>query len=187
MNCSKLKNEPQPETEIHGYLVPANEPNPHNLCDPAPPAGAMLFYLGNSVFWQTEQNTYTVIRLLNPQEDLFTIRKTSKGIYLNITIRSRNGRIVAEIIDNEFHINPNNYYRRERPDVSSLTVYDQEGNAVLNVHYINATAIKILGVFNSPDQLPIVIQENRQAIPPVIWSANCQRIPDDTAAITIER
>jgi len=82
------------------------------------------------------------------------------GMLVNAKIFSLDGRIVADIENNEFHINPNNYFRQERPDNHRLIVYDQQGVAVLNVHYLNRKAVRILGTFLRPGYEPVVVRED---------------------------
>ena len=145
----------------------------------------MLFYFGNSVFWETKEEAYTLIATLNPMEQLLGVRKTPDGLLLSAKIRTKDNRIVAEVIDNVFHINPNNYYRRDRPDPHTLKVFDQEGNAVLDVRYINPNAIKVLGTFYSGNRPPIVISEERQQILGMTLSQGCAKFPESGIAIMI--
>ncbi|MGC9995145.1 MAG: hypothetical protein ABSE79_07465 [Terriglobia bacterium] len=81
-------------------------------------------------------------------------------ICLGVRIFGRDGRIVAEIRDNEFSSNPNNYFRKERPDKSTLIVYDQEDKKVLDVRFLNPTTVRFLGILNYPNSMgPLVISK----------------------------
>ena len=88
-------------------------------------------------------------------------------------VYSADGRIVAHVIDNEFHVNPNNYFRMERRDRHTLLVYDQRARLVLSVRYLNPLAIKLLGVFNYPGRLPVIIGEHQTLIAGNRFSRYC--------------
>jgi hypothetical protein len=107
------------------------------------------------------------------KESVLSIGKSGSGMTVSAKVFSRDGRIVAQIVDNGFFINPNNFFRRERPDKSTLVVYDQEGRQVLVVRYLNPSAVKILGIFNFPGISPIIIEENQQAFEGVVVSRYC--------------
>jgi len=70
------------------------------------------------------------------------------------------GKIVAELKENQFHINPSNYYRIEKPNEHALVVYDAQGNEALNVYFLNPAAIKLTGRFYFPKRQPIIITED---------------------------
>lgn len=156
-------------------LIPADDPNPPNPCDSPPPSDALIIYLGNSVVYaRAEKFPYTILKI--GEEHALTMNKTDKGtISLNATVRTSDGRIVATIQENKFHINPNNYFRKES-DSHTLTVYGQEGQRVLYVRYLNPSAIKVLGIFNHPDggQHPaVLVEEEEMKVGNAIFSRNC--------------
>jgi hypothetical protein len=140
------------ETEFSGLLSPGNEPTPPNPCGNIP-ARAMLILLGNSGSYGTSF-PQTIIKI--GQDRMLTIDKVNGRIAVNAKLFSKDGKIVAEIKNNEFFINPNNYFRKERPDKHSLVVFDQDGIEVLNVRFINATTIKFLGVIRHPRRTVVV-------------------------------
>lgn len=96
--------------------------------------------------------------------DLLSINKTPDGLAVSAKIFSADEKIVAELEDNEFHINPNNYFKIKRPDSSTLVVYDQKADIVLNVRFLNPHAIRVSGVFRAPQRKPIIIN-NDEVIP----------------------
>ena len=87
------------------------------------------------------------------------IDKSKAGIAIFAKLFSEDGRIVAEMKDNQFHVNPNNYFRIERPSSYCLIVYDQKGQQALNVEFLNPFTIKLLGKFYFPSRSPIIIEE----------------------------
>lgn len=151
------------ETETHGELLPAQDPNPPNPCGEAPPQNALILFLGNSVAYATAF-PYAVITL--GDEVVLSISKNENGLSITAKIRSADGRIVAGIIKNEFRINPNNYWYMERPDRHTLIVHDQLGRTVLNIRYLNQSTVKILGIFDYPNtpRAPVIITEEEQLV-----------------------
>ena len=140
------------EAEFSGLLSPANEPTPPNQCGKIPD-NAILLLLGNSASY-TSRSSQTVIQLKG--DNVLSVEKDNGNIAVNATVFSRDGRIVADIRRNEFSINPNNFFRKERPDTHTLIVYDQENRKVLDVSYLNSRTIKFSGILNHP-QMELVI------------------------------
>lgn len=68
------------------------------------------------------------------------------SLFVSATINSRDGKVVAEIIDNEWKINPNNYFKRNY-DKHGFEVVDQESILKLQVYFTGNDSIKIGGVF----------------------------------------
>ncbi|SRR5216684_702009 len=134
------------ETEYHGLLKPADEPMPDNPCREIP-SNALTIFLGNSAAYSSK-SPHTVIEIKG--KPVLSFERIGQEIAVNAQVFSKDGRIVAEIKRNEFFINPNNYFRRERPDAHSLRVFDQTGRNVLDVRFINQRAIRFLGIFNHP-------------------------------------
>lgn len=157
------------ESETHGLLVPANDPDPPNPCRDIPPQ-AMRIFLGNSTCWTTETR-HTVLQIAN--QPIISLRRVERDLAVSSKIFSADGRIVAELIDNRFHINPNNYFRMERPDKHSLLVYDQQARLVLSVRFLNPLAVELLGIFNYPNRPPVIIEEDQATIRGITLSRNC--------------
>jgi hypothetical protein len=148
------------QQEFSGLLLPANDPTPENACSDVPfpiRSDAMLIILGNSASFNSA-SPHTVLKVRG--EDMIILTKKDNAIAVNVKIFGRDRRIVAEIKDNEFSINPNNYFRKEQPDKSTLIVYDQYASKVLDVRFMNSSTIRFLGVLNYPDSNgPLVISQ----------------------------
>lgn len=140
------------ETEYSGLLIPADEPTPPNPCRNVP-AGATLVLLGNSASYGTSF-PQTIIQIRS--DKMLVMDKIKGQIAVSALLYSEDGRIVAQIKNNEFFINPNNYFRKERPDLHTLIVYDQNGTEVLNVRFINDTTIRFSGVIRHPTRTVLV-------------------------------
>jgi len=121
----------------------------------------MRIFLGNSACWTTETR-HTVLEIAG--QPIISLRRTDQGLAVSGRVFSADGRIVAELIDNRFYVNPNNYFRTERPDRHTLLVFDQEARLVLNVRHLNPLTVKLLGIFNYPNRLPVVIEEEKTVI-----------------------
>lgn len=180
----RVKKEATPE--FHGLLTPANDPDPLSPCtrDPsfiAPPEAVTIFY-GSSAAWITSPK---LIVLRVKDTDLLAISRTSEGVSVSAQIYGADERIITQIIDNEFHINPNNYFRIDRTDRHTLIVYDQYNKQVLNVRFLNPRAIKVMGIFHFPDIPPISIGEQAITIGEGrVISNNCSR--NDYVGIYLE-
>jgi hypothetical protein len=146
---------------LKGLLLPGDEPDPPlpTSCyrvHPVPPS-ALRVYLGGDAGYRTgDQVTVLTVKGM----DLLSLRRTSNGLAINAKTFSEDGKIIAEIIDNRFYVNPNNFFRMEKPDSHSLIVYDIRGTKVLDIGYINSHSVKVLGVFQVPGAPPLIIGES---------------------------
>jgi hypothetical protein len=148
------------ETETSGLLRPANEPTPPIPCSQIP-EGALILLLGNSASYTTASH-HTFLRVAG--ENLLSISRRNEDIAISARIYSADRKLLAEIIDNDFRINLLNYFRRERPDRHTLAVFDQDGERVLFIHYLNPSAIKILGKFHTARGI-VQISEEEVLVP----------------------
>jgi hypothetical protein len=137
---------PAPQPALQGWLSPGDEPTPPNACDRLP-GKALLVICGNSAAWGT-RFPQTIIKI--GDERLLTMDKVKGRVAISGKFFSVDGRIVAELKNNRFYVNPNNYFRIERPDSHSLTVIDQQDETVLSVRYLNPHTIRFSGVVRGP-------------------------------------
>ena len=121
--------------------MPDNAPTPPTRCSDISPDDVILF-LGNSVLRQKNRYPLNIIKV--PGESIFSINKTKDGYFISLKVFSSDGRIVAEIENNEFLINHNNYLSIKQPTKHTLVVRDQQGKKVLDFYFINPKAMKIL-------------------------------------------
>ncbi len=143
---------------LEGLLIPANEPDPPNPCwHMTIPNEALKMFLGNTnLVWTT--GTQAVVLRFGKQEVL-SIRRTDKGAAVSAKVFSEDGKVVAQIVDNQFYINPNNFFRKAG-DKHSLVVYDLEAQEVLRVRYLNTLSFKVTGVFYSVGMQRVLISED---------------------------
>jgi hypothetical protein len=133
------------------------------------PENAMALYLGNSrLTASTDTFPWSPLqpqdRRARKEYPIVTIEMDTHGrIAIDIDVRSKDHKIIARITRNQFVINTNNILSRSRPDRSTLIIYDQDGNEVLNIRYVNPHRIHLLGMFYVYGQdSPVVITENEQ-------------------------
>lgn len=141
---------------LSGILIPSDK-STINLLDV--PVGAFALFFGNSVAY-TNEFPHTIIQVGN--DPLLVINKLDDRLTISAKFFSRDGKIIAELRDNKFDINPNNYFHIERPNEHILIVYDQEAKQILNIEYLNPSAMKLLGKFYLPNRPPIIIDEEWQ-------------------------
>jgi len=77
----------------------------------------------------------------------FSVRSTKDGILISAVIHSLDGKIIAKIHDNEWVLNPNNFFQKNF-DRSALEVIDEYDIPVLQVEYLDENRLKIGGVFH---------------------------------------
>jgi hypothetical protein len=136
-----------------GFLTPDNKSTPNKV---SIPPKALSLFLGNSVAYNSSF-PHTVIEV--GTEPLLVINKQGNNVTITAKFFSTDGKIVAELKENQFYINQSNSYRMERPNDHSLIVYDEQTNEALNVYFLNPAAIKLTGRFYFPKHQPIIITE----------------------------
>lgn len=86
------------------------------------------------------------------------------NLLVSSKIYDNSGKIVAEIVDNTWRINPNNVFTREFNN-NMLQVIDNYGNVVLAVNFLSSSTIVIHGVFCSPDGILFAFDQSSVGIP----------------------
>jgi hypothetical protein len=125
----------------HGWLEPANDSMP-SICGDAIARGYKIIWMPNLPV-AFAKFPDTIIKL---NGHLLSIDVKDGLMSASADVFGRDGRVIAVIKDNEFTINNNNYLRKENPDVSTLIIYDQFNNLVLDIRYMNVSVIKIRAV-----------------------------------------
>jgi hypothetical protein len=157
----------------HGSLVPADLPNPADTCAenaergrrlgfptlPAIPADAMRIFFGDSEGYSTTQR---LIVWTIGTDEILVLQRTESGMSVSAKIRARDGQLEAQIVDNEFFINPRNSFRIQGAGTSTLSVFNPQGQRILEIEFLNPHVIKILGTFFGPSGEEITIGQNEQ-------------------------
>jgi len=159
---------------LSGLLVPGTEPDP-----PVPesctrfgplPSNALKVYLGGNLGYTTSDEV-TVLNVRGT--DVIDLRRTSEGLAFNAKTYSEDGKIIAQIVDNRFFISPGNSFRIERPTTHSLVVYDLRERKVMDINYINPLSLRVLGIFEVPGTLPLIVSENELSFGGIHSTGSC--------------
>ena len=116
---------------------------------------SVRIYFGSSATW-TNEFPYTVIAQGN--EDMVMLERIGDKIAFSAKFFDQDGKIVCEIVKNQFHVNPHKMFRMEKTD-HRLRVFNDEARRVIDVEYINPTAIRLLGDFYMREGRHVVIDE----------------------------
>ena len=139
------------EPQLTGTLRPSSEPSP---ILPRPlPENALAVNFGSVIAYTTNRSA---VLLQISQENVLSINRSDDGIEISARIRSADGKLIAEIEHNDFTINPNNYFKKRRPNKSVLIIFDQAGAEVLNVRFANRQYMVVTGRFARPVGPPVV-------------------------------
>jgi hypothetical protein len=128
----------------------------------AVPNGALVLNCGNN-FACSNQAKFVALRVLG--EDLVTVHRIGGGISIGALVYSTDGRIVADIENNVFSVNPNNYFKIKNPNKSTLVVYDQYNNESLNVKFVATDYLVVKGRFYKPGYGTITINDDMISTP----------------------
>ena len=145
-----------------GLLTPANEEDPSHTCGAIPQSSAKLFF-ADGVVWGDSLGALvgrtfgnSVGLLMTPGDEVwrpniepggFTISERPSGLLVNALVVRSDGRETARIVDNEFAINPNNYFRNVSRDSHEIVIKDSRDSTVLDVRFVNEKAVTVAGSF----------------------------------------
>jgi hypothetical protein len=136
------------ETENHGWLQPANEKTEYH-----PPKGMLLFVLGGNLFGATAN--YARVLTVGSCV-MMSVERNGDQLAFNADIHDEKGELVARIVRNEFHLIAGKYsYRDRSDDRSDLTVFDKNGDPMLEIYYANKTTVFITGEFACSDGIKV--------------------------------
>ncbi|MDB6122232.1 MAG: Tetratricopeptide domain protein [Pedosphaera sp.] len=110
----------------------------------------------------------------------FWITKTSEGILISGEFKSMDGKVIAELANNEWRANPHSYFKLNS-DSSALEVIDDYNIPWLHIEYLTPTSLKIGGVFRSGDVVNQTSYSNFTNSP--IHMSICQLSPGVTTII----
>ncbi len=144
-----------PETEIHGWITPANDPTPHNGCGTAVPADGLLMVFGTNGVIGTGNGRLVPGRVGSCP--ILTLTRDARGLSIDADAYDAAGNLIYRIEGNEFHLVPGQYSYSKRPDRHTLVVYNRRGNEQFFVRFLNGQAVRVRGVFSCSDSAPVSI------------------------------
>jgi hypothetical protein len=141
-------------SERSGLLLPGSEAKSDAKFRKSYPDGTLFIIIGNSIAHAT-MFPHTVIEVAGTP--VVQIVKSKMGIGINSKLFSEDRRIIAELRGNQFFLNPNNYFKIDRPNKHVLIVFDQMDEEVLHVDFIDPFTISLFGKFYLPNRSPLII------------------------------
>ena len=165
---------PAPKQEYNGVLTPADEPDPVNF---DAPKDAVKIFLGDLKSYVSGRNFQHYVLMVGTNPVLW-LRRTNDGLYFSADLFRENDRSVVKIRDNNWTVNPNNYYVTLTNTSHELLIADKSG-ILLKCDYLNENAIQIQGHFqfiNYPDvtiKADTILIGNQRRIAQGMISADC--------------
>ena len=158
------------QTETVDYLVPAGDSYYQDQCSDSIPAGALVFYLGNSTAYipldSTEyQSRSPMTVLLTSNVPVLKLERVADGLFVSANIMSKDRQFALTVERNNLISSVSNSWYQFRSDKSTFAIYDEHDEEILYVRYMNSSAVKVRGVFGSPGKHTIVITASDIMIP----------------------
>lgn len=140
-----------------GWLTPGNDPMPPSGCKNIPPNTWRIYYGGSNTAIVPRGGEVRVVQL---GELLLWFESAPLGdrIAISAKIYSEDG-LAAEINQNAFTKNTNLTFPSDDMGPHRLVVRDKWGDTVLDVTYLNPSAISVKGVFRSRRGAKVVIDD----------------------------
>jgi hypothetical protein len=155
---AELQPAPTPAQELHGILIPAEEPTPPHRCSEVP-EDAVIAFLGG----YASVSVAKTVPIQLGSRPLITIDKSEGGIELSTRIISKDNQVVAQIMRNELHTNPSNYFSLDKSkDWHTMAIRDKDGNEVFYAHFYNRNALRIRGRFYMPNCGRVVVMTDNE-------------------------
>ena len=140
-----------------GFLLPGTSPTPPIMGQI--PEGSIAILLGDTV---TSNSSFPHVVISQSDEPMLTLGVEANRLWVSANFFSEDGEIVAKIVKNKVYVNKANmtYWMREQT-ASHLTVFNKQNKIVIDVSYLNPSAVSILGDFYLRNKLPVVIEPHR--------------------------
>jgi len=151
-----------------GHLVPSNLPRPQTTCHVGDDEFAI--FAGSIVAFNSERPT---VLLSIGGADIIKADMDENGrIHLStLKLYDDQNEIIARITSDGLWVHP--LMRRERPDYSTLVIYDRRDAEVLKIKFINSNTIAISGIFRYPNRPPVILSDRESQIGPLRLGSGC--------------
>jgi hypothetical protein len=128
-------------------------------CPPAP-IGHFAFYLAGGL---ATTNSFPFTAVQAGRTALLGFDRKGSGLLLRFKVFDDRGDILASCESNKYWVRQD--ARMDRSDPSRLIVYDHKDQPVLDLFFMNETAVAVTGVFRDPDSpSPAIIATKRALI-----------------------
>ena len=171
------------ETELtknEGVLVPASDPIAANTCEFLNP-GEFYIHMGGVVFHSPHKKiTLLVLDGIN----YFTISLKNGRLFIDsLKIFDDRYDLIAGIHpDQVFWISPGS--RRDRPDESTLIVYDHTDTQVLSMRYNNKDRLSLKGIFHTKKGVALIASDEGVTYNKFVLSGDgCIDVADDEIGV----
>lgn len=157
-NNNKITTNKITDPQLSDWLVPGHSQAPKTDCPQRIP-DAFMFVYGDSVSYIPKKDQsfpHTVIEV--DAQPKLVLNKDKRGrLALSVDVYDDRGYIVAQIENNRFTVNKNNYFKLEKTP-STLVVFDQRNQKVLDFRFLNPSAIQIEATLRFPElEEPLVL------------------------------
>lgn len=133
------------EIEVTTVLYPGNWPMPAMAAACKPPKRAIVVSAGTNIAWSTK-NSFALLKM-DGETSIGVTRSGSGPLEITSLMLRDFDRTVIATRDSKAPIWLSPSVRRERPDKSTLIVFNRYGDRVLFLRYLNPSAIEISGNF----------------------------------------
>jgi hypothetical protein len=133
-----IRREVQETTPVYfGALTPGNEKAPP--LPPGVPNGTISLLLGDELrLLAAQSRNYVFSKAGKP---FLTVGIKDGQMQISAVVMDSRNQLVVRIVDNEFQAIPQNAFNPKQPDKHSLVVRDADGLEVLNLRFLNPTAM----------------------------------------------
>ena len=159
-----------PPEPWRGWLQPANEPTPSNVCDELPMSkDAITVLLGDSAFFASKQflaGRRSFVPLSTSCGPALVVESGPNGMRINLQIFDQSGSRVGSITENGYGIPQGSGLIVEHSaDLSALVVHNSEGKELFYIHYLNEHTMRVRGIFACPQAHQMVVIDNETIHP----------------------
>lgn len=127
-----------------------------------PPEILTVIFGGNQFLHKSNDyiagHSVSPISSLLGSEHEIAFRKGEDRVLVSTTVTSIDGKVVAEIRENEWVINPNNYFKRSYTE-NGLVVVDAYNLPILKVDVIDEGTVVLQGIFIGRNQVTIATKD----------------------------
>lgn len=173
-NDNIQKEEEAKKPKYSGYLTPGNAPTPPLPHEPSPsiPKDFKYLFIGGNVLVTKFEENFVLLydsgksNKVAPLKNILQLKINKDEMKIDADIVDSKNNNMCRIIDNEVKIMQENTFNPKLLDGHSLIVRDWSGEEVLNISYLNPSAIKISGRFYVEESVkPIIINDGGIFLP----------------------